>query len=253
MWPGLNQLFTEASRSYFLSNGKWNVQSLIRVPIGAYGSGGPYHSSSIESILSNINGIKVIYPSNGADMKGLMKAAFYDPNPTVMLEHKGLYWSKIKGTEEAKCIEPDKDYIVPLGKGRIALEASEDAMENGSSICIVTYGMGVYWAKTAAKSHDGQVEIIDLRTISPLDEELIYETVKAHGKCIVVSEEPIGSTFGQSLVGLIQENCFDYLDAPVKLLGSVRVPAIPLNEVLEKTMLPNADKVSTMIQTVLDY
>lgn len=102
IWPGLNQLFTEVSRSYYLSNGKWPVSMILRVPIGAYGSGGPYHSSSVESVLTNIKGIKIAYPSTGADLKGLMKAAFYDPNPVVMLEHKGLYWSKIEGTEAAK-------------------------------------------------------------------------------------------------------------------------------------------------------
>ena len=96
IWPGLNQLFTEVSRSYYLSNGKWPVSCVIRVPIGAYGSGGPYHSSSVESVLSNIRGIKLVYPSNGADLKGLLKAAYYDPNPVVMLEHKGYIGQKLK-------------------------------------------------------------------------------------------------------------------------------------------------------------
>ena len=123
IWPGLNQLFTEVSRSYYLSNGKWPVSCIIRVPIGAYGSGGPYHSSSVESVLTNIRGIKIAYPSTGADLKGLMKAAYYDPNPVVILEHKGLYWSKIKGTEEARTIEPDEQYIVPFGKARIVQRA----------------------------------------------------------------------------------------------------------------------------------
>ena len=127
IWPGLNQLFTEVSRSYYLSNGKWPVSCVIRVPIGAYGSGGPYHSSSVESILTNIRGIKVAYPSTGADLKGLMKAAFYDPNPVVMLEHKGLYWSKIPGTEGAMSIEPDEDYIIPFGKARVVQEANQES------------------------------------------------------------------------------------------------------------------------------
>src|SRR5678815_5092467 len=96
---------------------------ILRVPIGAYGGGGPYHSGSIESTLLSIKGIKIVYPSNAADMKGLMKAAFLDPNPVVMLEHKGLYWSKVPGTEEAKSIEPAKDYILPFGKARVILEA----------------------------------------------------------------------------------------------------------------------------------
>src|SRR5690554_3041144 len=138
IWPGLNQLFTEVSRSYYLSNGKWPVSAIIRVPIGAYGSGGPYHSSSVESVLTNIRGIKIAYPSNGADLKGLIKSAFYDPNPVVMLEHKGLYWSKITGTEDAKCIEPDEDYVIPFGKGRQVLAASEEAINSGDSAVIIT-------------------------------------------------------------------------------------------------------------------
>jgi 2-oxoisovalerate dehydrogenase E1 component len=116
LWPGLNQLFTEVSRSCYLSNGKWPVSMILRVPIGAYGSGGPYHSSSIESVVSNIRGIKIAYPSNGADLKGLMKAAYYDPNPVIILEHKGLYWSKVPGTKGATSVEPAADYILPFRK-----------------------------------------------------------------------------------------------------------------------------------------
>ena len=132
IWPGLNQLFTEVSRSYYLSNGKWPVSAVIRVPIGAYGSGGPYHSSSVESVLANIRGIKVVYPSTGADLKGLLKAAYYDPNPVVILEHKGLYWSKIPGTEGAMSIEPSEDYVIPIGKARTVLEANESEVEKGN-------------------------------------------------------------------------------------------------------------------------
>lgn len=251
IWPGLNQLFTELSRSCYLSNGKWPVSSVIRVPIGAYGSGGPYHSSSVESVLCNIRGIKVIYPSNGADLKGLMKAAFYDPNPVVVLEHKGLYWSKIKGTEEAKCVEPDEDYVVPIGKGRIAQEADNDKIDSGDSCVLVTYGMGVYWAKAASKDFDGQVEIIDLRSISPWDKELVMERVKAHGKCLVITEEPENNTFAQAMAGSIQKECFEYLDAAVDVIGSADVPAIPLNEILEKEVIPNADKVKTRLASLL--
>ena len=126
IFPGMNQLFTEVSRSCYLTNGKYPVQALIRIPIGAYGSGGPYHSSSVESFVLQIKGVKIVYPSNAADMKGLLKAAFYDPNPVVVFEHKGLYWSTVKGTELAKCVEPDEDYIIPLGKARIALEANAE-------------------------------------------------------------------------------------------------------------------------------
>ena len=251
IWPGLNQLFTEVSRSCFLSNGKWPVSCILRVPIGAYGSGGPYHSSSVESVVCNIKGIKVVYPSTGADLKGLMKAAYYDPNPVLMLEHKGLYWSKIKGTEDAKTIEPDEDYIIPLGKARMVQEA--EASISRQSLTVITYGMGVYWAKNAAKKFPSQIEIVDLRTLSPLDEETIYASAKKHGKVLVLTEEPKSNSFAQSIASRISENCFEYLDAPVKVVGAENLPAIPLNAILEKTMLPNVDKVEVAMEALLKY
>lgn len=253
IWPGLNQLFTEVSRSCFLSNGKWPVSCVIRVPIGAYGSGGPYHSSSVESVLANIKGIKIAYPSTGADLKGLMKSAFYDPNPVVMLEHKGLYWSKIKGTEDAKTIEPDEDYVIPFGKARTVQQASEDNVAKGRSLTVITYGMGVYWAKSAAKKFEGQVEIIDLRTLAPIDEQAIFESAAKHGKCMVLTEEPVYNGFAQSIASRISQACFKKLDAPVRVIGAENLPAIPLNSTLEKTMLPNADKVEAAIRELLAY
>ena len=253
IWPGLNQLFTELSRSYYLSNGKWPVSAVIRVPIGAYGSGGPYHSSSVESIVTNIRGIKVVYPSTGADLKGLMKAAFYDPNPVVILEHKGLYWSKIKGTEGAMSVEPDEDYVIPIGKARQALAADASKIKNGESIAVVTYGRGVYWTNEAAKHFPGQVEIIDLRSLSPIDEETIYEAAQRHNKIMLVTEESIEASFTQGIAGRIQRNCFEYLDAPVSIVGSVDTPAIPLHSSLEAALLPNANKVQQAIDKLLAY
>jgi 2-oxoisovalerate dehydrogenase E1 component len=253
IWPGLNQLFTEVSRSYYLSNGKWPVSAIIRVPIGAYGSGGPYHSSSVESVLTNIRGIKIAYPSTGADLKGLMKSAFYDPNPVVMLEHKGLYWSKIKGTEGAITVEPDEEYAIPFGVARTVLTADQEKIDNGESLVIVTYGRGVYWSLEAAANHPGQVEIIDLRTLSPWDEEAVFEAVRRNNKCLLVTEESIEGTFTLSIAAKIQRNCFESLDAPVEIIGSVDTPAIPLNSVLEAALLTNADKVNTGIETVLNY
>lgn len=250
IWPGLNQLFTEVSRSYYLSNGKWPVSCIIRIPIGAYGSGGPYHSSSVESVLANIRGIKIAYPSTGADLKGLIKAAYYDPNPCVILEHKGLYWSKIKGTEDAKTIEPDEDYVVPFGKARV-VQSAEPGKQ--STLSIITYGMGVYWAKNASKEMKDRVEIIDLRTINPLDEETVLASVRKHNRCLVVTEEPVNNSFAQALAGRISKMCFESLDAPVEIIGSENLPAIPLNSTLEAAMIPNADKVGEVIRRVLNY
>ena len=250
IWPGLNQLFTEVSRSNYLSNGKWPISCIIRVPIGAYGSGGPYHSSSIESVLAQIKGIKIAYPSTGADLKGLMKAAYYDPNPVVMLEHKGLYWSKINGTEKAKTIEPSEDYMIPFGKARLVLKSEENKL---NTLCILTYGMGVYWALNGVKEYKSNVEIIDLRTINPIDEKFIFNRVNKHGKCLIITEEPYNNSFAQSLAGRIQEHCFEKLDSPIYVIGSENLPAIPLNSKLEETMLPNAKKIYSKIKEILNY
>ncbi|MDX2001088.1 MAG: thiamine pyrophosphate-dependent enzyme [Chitinophagales bacterium] len=253
IWPGLNQLFTELSRSCYLSNGKWPVQALIRVPIGAYGSGGPYHSSSVESVLLQIKGIKVVYPSNAADMKGLMKAAFYDPNPVVILEHKGLYWSKVPGTLAAKTVEPDSKYVIPLGKARIALEADESKTHRGETISVITYGMGVHWAMNAATAFAGQIEVLDLRTLHPLDEAAIHASVKRHGKCLVLTEETLNNSFAEALAGRIASKCFEYLDAPLRIIGAKDAPAIPLNAGLEKAMLPSMEMVQQAMEELLNW
>jgi 2-oxoisovalerate dehydrogenase E1 component len=253
IYPGFNQLVTEISKSCYLSCGKYPVQTVIRVPIGAYGGGGPYHSGSIETTLLSIKGIKVAYPSNAADMKGLMKAAFLDPNPVVMLEHKGLYWSKVPGTEEAKTFEPLRNYILPLGKGIIVEKATHDKISKGESCCVITYGMGVYWSKAAAKIFPGQIDIIDLRTLFPLDEELLFSTVKTHGKCLIVTEEQQNNSFAEALAARVSRECFQWLDAPVEVLGALNIPAVPMNTILEQAMLPNAEKISAVIKKLLAF
>lgn len=253
IWPGLNQLFTEVSRSCYLSNGKWPVSMVLRVPIGAYGSGGPYHSSSVESVVTNIRGLKIAYPSNGADLKGLMKAAYYDPNPVVIFEHKGLYWSKVKGTQGATSMLPAEDYILPFGKAWVLQEIWKQ--EDVETLSIITYGMGVHWAMNASEELNMQdrIEVVDLRTLHPLDYETVFRSVKKCGKCLVVTEEPSENGFSRGLQGRIQEECFQYLDAPVMLIGSENMPAIPLNSTLEETMIPSTEKVKKKILEILEY
>jgi len=251
IYPGINQLVTEVSKSCYLSNGKYPVSNIIRVPIGAYGGGGPYHSGSVETMLAQIKGIKIAYPSNAADFKGLFKAAFYDPNPVIFLEHKGLYWSKVPGTEDAKMIEPAEDYILPFGKANIVKFANEEEIQKGRTLVVVTYGMGVYWAKEAAKNFEGRIEIIDLRTIKPIDEELVFERVKLHGKCILLTEEALNNSMMEAFGARISKSCFKYLDAAVEIMGSLDLPAVPINLILEKEMLPNAEKLSHKITELL--
>lgn len=253
IYPGFNQLVTELSKSCYLSNGKFPVGMVLRVPTGAYGGGGPYHSGSVESTLLTIKGIKVVYPSNTADMKGLLKAAFHDPNPVVMLEHKGLYWSKVPGTEDAKMVEPSKDYLLPLGKANIVLAADTARVKKGETVCVITYGMGVYWAKAAAAQLPGQVEIVDLRTLYPLDEEMIFTQVKKHGKVLVLSEEQQNNSFAEALALRITNHCYHFLDARVEVMGALNLPAVPINLVLEAAMLPNAQTVKERIAKLLAY
>lgn len=253
IWPGINQLVEELSKSCYLSKGKFPVQSLIRVPIGAYGSGGPYHSGSIESTLATIRGIKVVYPSNAADMKGLLKASFYDPNPVVMLEHKGLYWSKVQGTQDAKTVEPSDDYVIPLGKARVVQTPTGSLNDYPATAVIITYGMGVYWSMEAARMTEAPVEIIDLRTINPIDWETLTDAVRRHHRALIVTEEPLLNSFAESLAGRLAQTCFTSLDAPIMTLGAANLPAVPLNSGLEKMMLPSADKVAEQLRRLLAF
>jgi 2-oxoisovalerate dehydrogenase E1 component len=182
-----------------------------------------------------------------------MKAAYFDPNPVVMLEHKGLYWGKVPGTESAKTIEPAKDYVLPLSKANVVLSADDAEVQKGNSVCIITYGMGVYWAKAAANNFPKRVEIIDLRTLFPLDEGLIYQTVNNHGRCLVLTEEQQNNSFAEALAGRIAKKCFQFLDAPVEVLGSLNLPAVPLNVGLETAMLPNPARVTEALHALFKY
>ena len=252
IYPALNQLVTEISKSCYLTAGRFPVSMVLRVPIGAYGGGGPYHSGSVESTLLTIKGIKVVYPSNAADMKGLMKAAILDGNPVVMLEHKGLYWSKVPGTDAAKTPEPARDYILPLGKAAITLAADPEKIAAGDSALLVTYGMGVHWALQAAAKLNGRVEVLDLRTLYPLDESLLFERVRIHGKVLVLTEEQQNNSFAEALAGRITSACFSSLDAAPAVMGAANVPAIPMNMLLEKAILPGAEKVCDRLVQLLE-
>ncbi len=143
--------------------------------------------------------------------------------------------------------------MLPLGRGNIVAKADEDKMKHGQSCCLITYGMGVYWAKNAEKKFHGQIEIIDLRTLFPLDEELVFSAVKKHGKCLVLTEEQQNNSFAEALSGRISKECFQFLDAPVEVLGALNLPAVPLNIVLENAMLPNEKKWSAVISKLLNY
>lgn len=253
IYTGLNQLVNQLSTSCYLTNGKFPVQMVLRVPVGAYEGGGPYNSSSIESTLLSIKGIKVIYPSNAADMKGLMKAAFMDPNPVVFLEHKGLMSDVGKNTEIAMAIEPDADYIVPLGRARTVLEADAMMLERGMTLGVITYGMGVHWALQVAAKSPGLIEVLDLRSLYPLDEEAVFELVQRHGKVLIVTEEPRNNSFTEALAHRITRQCYCHLDAPVEVVGALNLPAVPLHRSLEQAMLPGSEGLDRHLHQLLAF
>ena len=150
-------------------------------------------------------------------------------------------------------IDPDEDYIIPLGKANVVQRASEDKISQSESAVIITYGMGVYWAKEASLKFPGQIEILDLRTLNPIDWDAITDSVKRHGRAFILTEEPLLNSFAESLAGRISKECFNSLDAPVWTLGAANLPAVPLNVDLEKMMLPNADKVRKAILELLAF
>lgn len=217
------------------------------------GSGGPYHSGCIESSLLPIRGIKIAYPSNGANLKGLLKSAYLDPNPVVMFEHKGLYWSKVPGTGYAVTVKPDENYIVPFGKARIVQQAKQNKIDDGESLVVITYGMGVHWALNASKNFPGQIEILDLRTLNPVDEEAMYSSVKRNTvNVLCLPEKRVSNSFAESLAGRISRECFKYLDSAVEVVGALNVPAIALNSGLEAAVLPSAEKLTKVLREVLN-
>jgi 2-oxoisovalerate dehydrogenase E1 component len=253
IYTGLNQLVNQLSKSCYLTNGKFPVQMLLRVPVGAYHGGGPYNSASIESTLLSIKGIKVVYPSNAADMKGLMKAAFMDPNPVVILEHKGLMGENSLKNLQVQATEPASDYIIPLGKARIVSEADAGLLERGMTLGVISYGMGVHWALEVAAKAPGMVEILDLRSLYPLDEEAVVELVKRHGKVLIVTEEPRNNSFTEALAHRITRTCYCYLDAPVEVVGALDLPAIPMHRNLEQAMIPGVAGLGRQVDQLLAF
>ena len=232
---GFNQIINNLAKI----NWRWgqNADVVIRMPTGAGTAAGPFHSQSNEAWFFHTPGLKILYPSNPHDAKGLLNAAIEDPNPVLFFEHKGLYRS-IK--EEI----PSDYYTVKIGKSAIVSE--------GKDFTIITYGAGVHWAKEALKKFpDTSAEIIDLRTLLPLDTESIYTAVKKTGKVIVLHEDCMMGGIGGELVALISENCFEYLDAPVIRVASLDTP-VPFAVALEEQFLPK-ERLISAISSLLNY
>ncbi len=231
---GITQIVNNLAKSYY----RWgqNADVVVRMPTGAAVAAGPFHSQSNEAWFFKTPGLKIAYPAFPSDAKGLLLSAFEDPNPVMFFEHKALYRSI---NEEV----PNDYYTIPFGVANI--------VNNGNSATIVTYGLGVHWALEIVKAKNLDVEIIDLRTLAPLDVDCIYNSVKKTGKALVLHEDTLTGGIGGEISALISEHCFEYLDAPVMREGSLDTP-VPMNADLEINFLPK-ERFAIKLEQLLNY
>lgn len=230
---------TQICNNLAKSNYRWgqNADVVVRMPTGGGMAAGPFHSQSNEAWFTQVPGLKVVYPAFPYDAKGLLNTAFEDPNPVMYFEHKGLYRSI---TQEI----PDDYYTLPFGKASLVKE--------GEQITIVTYGMGVHWAlETLAENPQISADLIDLRTLVPLDTETIFNSVKKTGKAIILHEATLFNGFGGELSALITENCFEFLDAPVKRVASIETP-VPFIGELEQNFMPK-ERFKTELESLVGF
>lgn len=243
IWTAMMQIRNELAMMHYRSAGDFSCPAVLRVPVGGYIHGGCYHSQNIEATFAHFPGIFVVYPSNASDAKGLLKAAIRGKDPVLFLEHKGLYRQVY-----AKGPEGGADQLVPLGKARIAKE--------GTDLTIVTWGALVQKSLLAAKElekNGHSVEVIDLRSIVPLDSDTIFESVRKTGRVLVAHEDVRFMGFGAEISALIGEECFTVLDAPVRRLGMKYVAAVPHSGPLESAILPQNEDVVNAARDLLAF
>jgi 2-oxoisovalerate dehydrogenase E1 component len=243
IWPAFNQMKNELVTFRYRSNNNWAVPVVTRVAVGGYIHGGLYHSQNIESIFAHIPGIYIAYPSNAADAKGLLKTACRINDPVLFCEHKGLYRQSF-----AMAPEPSEDYLLPFGKANVARE--------GTDLTVISWGVcfwdSIFAARRLEEEFGYSVEVIDIRTIIPLDEETIYNSVKKTNKAIIIHEDTLTGGFGAEIAARITENCFQFLDAPVRRIAGLD-SHIPYSPILEYTILPSREKIYKGILDLLKY
>jgi len=243
LWTGINQLFNEAASIFYRSNGEFSVPIVVRMPCGGYIQGGPYHSQSIEGFIAHCPGLKVVMPSNAADAKALMKTAIRDPNPVVFLEHKALY----RQQKFAARAEPSKDFLLPFGQANI--------VHPGTDLTIVAWGMMVMLANEIAEKlafENISIEVIDLRTLVPLDTETVLNSLKKTGKLLVVQEAPGSGGFGAEVIARLAEAGFPFLDAPLSRVCGFE-SAVPYSKTLENEVLPQPSEIESAIRKLIKY
>ncbi|MGQ9889422.1 MAG: alpha-ketoacid dehydrogenase subunit beta [Aggregatilineales bacterium] len=240
--PAFNQIVNEAARFYYRSNGAWCVPLTIRAPYGGGISGALYHSQSVEAFFAHVPGLKVVIPSTPYDAKGLLKSAVRDPNPVLFFEPK-------KGYRAIKGEVPPGDYTVPIGPARVARE--------GRDLSVFAYGMMAHYAVLAADAvarEDGiQAEVIDLRTLLPVDRAAILASVKKTGKALVVYEDNLTLGYGAEVAAILADDGFEYLDGPVKRLAGPDVPSVPFSHPMQEFFMPNPDKIAAAIRDLAGY
>ncbi len=242
LWPGFMQLRDEIATVRWRSQGQWTCPVVVRIAVGGYIKGGPWHSACVEAVFSHIPGWYVVFPSCAEDAKGLIKSATRSEDPVIFLEHKGLY-----RRVQAKTPEPEGDYLVPFGRGKVR--------KKGSDVTVVTWGSTVYLALELARRWEKEgpsLEVIDLRSIVPLDEQIIFESVRKTSRVVVAHEDTLTMGFGAEVASRIAEKCFEYLDAPV-----VRVAAkdsfVPSAPNLELAVLPSVEDLERGVNKVIHY
>ncbi len=239
--PAFNQIVQEAARLRYRSNNAFGCPITIRAPFGGGVHGALYHSQSVEAFFTHVPGLKVVVPSTPYDAKGLLKSAIRDDDPVLFFEHKKMYRS-VRGDV------PDGDYTVPLGQAAV--------IRPGSQVSVIAYGLMAHYALEAADrmAEEGvSVEVVDLRTLRPLDKETVLDSVRKTGKCLVVYEDNRFGGYGAEVVAIVAEEVFDYLDGPVTRVAGPDVPAVPYNHVLEEWFMPNPDKIADAIRTLASY
>ena len=241
VWPSVNQLIGEAARTCYGTNGALNVPMTVRIPYGGGIRGGLFHSQNIETHFFHTPGLKVVAPSTPYDAKGLLKSAVRDDNPVVFLEHKKTY-RLVRGEV------PDEEYTLPIGVA--------DVKRPGRDLTIVTYGLTLHYCLEAAEqaAADGiDTEVVDLRTLSPLDTDMVLESVKKTGKLLIVHEDNITGGVGAEIAALVADQAFDYLDGPVSRVCGPDVPTMPFAQTLEDAYMPSPESILAALRKLAAY
>ena len=241
IFPAFNQIVSEAARMRYRSNNGYSVPMTIRAPYGGGVRGGPFHASSPEGWFVGVAGLKVVAPGTVEDAYGLLRAAIDDDDPVLFFEHKKMYRS-VRGDV------PDTDYVIPLGKAAIT--------HPGSQVTVIAYGLMAHYALEAADrvAEEGiSVEVVDLRTLRPLDRETVLDSVRKTGKCLIVYEDNKFGGYGAEVAAIVAEEAFDYLDGPVTRVAGPEVPGVPYNHVLEDWFMVNPEKIADGIRTLAAY